>query len=96
MPAEIMTVGELAAYLKLDRQTIYRKFRRGELPGVKIGKAIRFKRDVIDGWLRTMSYRWDPAQRRALWEWAQQFAKERGLQEQDVLDAVRLRRARRR
>ena len=96
MPAELMTVEELAAYLKLDAQTIYRKFRRGELPGVKIGKAIRFKRDVIDGWLRTMSYRWDPAQRQALRDWAQQFAEERGLREQDVLDAVRLRRVRRR
>jgi excisionase family DNA binding protein len=91
-----MTVDELAEYLKLDAQTIYRKFRQGELPGVKIGKAIRFKREVIDGWLRTMSYRWGPVQRQALRDWAEQFAKERGLREQDVLDAVRLRRARRR
>jgi excisionase family DNA binding protein len=96
MPAELMTVEELAAYLRLDAQTIYRKFRRGELPGVKIGKAIRFKRDVIDGWLRAMSFRWDPEQRRALREWAQQFAEERGIREQDVLDAVRLRRTRQR
>ena len=60
MPSEVMTVVELAEYLKLDPQTIYRRFRRGELPGVRIGRAVRFKRDVIDGWLRMMSHRWDP------------------------------------
>jgi excisionase family DNA binding protein len=54
---DIMTVDELAKYLKLDSQTIYRKFRKGELPGVKIGNAIRFKREIIDSWLRAMSYR---------------------------------------
>ncbi len=63
MSSEIMTVKELAEYLKVAPQTVYRKFRRGELPGAKIGKAIRFKRDVIDGWLRVMSYRWDPKRR---------------------------------
>ncbi len=95
MPPEVMTVEELAEYLKLDPQTIYRRFRRGDLPGVKIGKAIRFKREVIDAWLRTMSHRWGEQQRQELREWAEQFAKERGLREQDVLDAVRARRVRR-
>ncbi len=95
MATEIMTAEELAEYLKLDPQTIYRKFRRGELPGVRIGKAIRFKRDVIDAWLRVMSHRWDQRQREELRAWAEQFARERGLQEQEVLDAVRARRARR-
>ena len=90
-----MTAEELAEYLRLDPQTIYRRFRRGELPGVKIGKSIRFKRDVIDAWLRVMSYRWDQGQRQELRAWAEQFAKERGLKEQDILDAVRARRAQR-
>jgi excisionase family DNA binding protein len=93
MATEIMTVEELAMYLKLDPQTIYRKFRRGELPGVKIGKAIRFKRDVVDGWLRTMSYQWSPAQRQELREWAEGFAEKRGVGEEEVLEAVRRRRS---
>jgi len=92
MPTDVMTVDELAQYLKLDRQTIYRKFRSGELPGVKIGKAIRFKRDVIDGWLRVMSLRWDANRREELRRWAEDFAKERGIRQKDVLDAVRARR----
>ena len=91
-----MTVEELAEYLKLDPQTIYRRFRRGELPGVKIGRAIRFKRDVIDAWLRVMSHRWDGERRGELRRWAEQFARERGIREEDVLAAVRARRRRRR
>lgn len=94
MPSEVMTVEELAEYLKLDPQTIYRRFRRGELPGVRIGRAVRFKRDVIDGWLRIMSHRWDADQRRELREWAERFAKERGISEDDVLTAIRARRQR--
>jgi excisionase family DNA binding protein len=92
MPSDVMTVDELAEYLKLDRQTIYRKFRSGELPGAKVGRAIRFKRDVIDAWLRVTSLRWDAARRAELRSWAERFAKERGIREQDVLDAIRARR----
>jgi excisionase family DNA binding protein len=92
MSSDIMTVRELAQYLKVDAQTVYRKFRRGEIPGVKIGRAIRFKRDVIDAWLRAMSYRWDPKQRDRLRQWAEKFAQERGIRERDVLAAVRARR----
>ena len=92
MSAEIMTVKELAEYLKVDPQTVYRKFRQGELPGVRVGKAIRFKRDVIDAWLRAMSYRWDPKRRDELRRWAQRFAKQRRIREEDVLAAVRARR----
>ena len=94
MPSDIMTAEELAEYLKLDPQTIYRKFRRGEIPGVRIGRAVRFKRDVIDGWLRAASYRWDSDQRQELRQWAERFAKERGISEDDVLAAVRARRSR--
>jgi excisionase family DNA binding protein len=88
MASEVMTVEELAEYLKLDPQTIYRRFRRGQLPGVRIGKAIRFKRDVIDSWLRVESYRWTAEQRDELRQWAETFAKERGLRAQDIQKAV--------
>ncbi len=95
MPSEIMTVEELAEYLRLDPQTVYRRFRRGQLPGVRIGKAIRFKREVIDNWLRATSYRWTAEQRAELRQWAEAFAKKRGLREQDVVKAVSARRRRR-
>lgn len=92
MDSDILTVDELAEYLKVDPQTVYRRFRRGEIPGVRIGKAIRFKREVIDNWLRLMSYRWNAQQRAELRRWAEEFARERGTSEPDVLAAIGRRR----
>lgn len=89
MPPEVMTVEELAEYLKLNPQTIYRKFRRGELPGIRIGRSIRFKRDVIDVWLRVQSHRASTRRREKLLAWGEQYAKERGITEDDVFEAVR-------
>lgn len=48
----IMTVPELAEYLKMAPSTVYRLARHGEVPGRKIGGAWRFSRRVIDTWLR--------------------------------------------
>jgi excisionase family DNA binding protein len=92
MPTDIMTVEELADYLKLDPQTIYRRFRRGELPGVRIGRAIRFRRDVIEGWLRAASYGWDSQQRAELRKWAGEFAERKRITDRAVVKAVRARR----
>lgn len=94
MASDMMTVEELADYLRVDPQTIYRKFRGGELPGVKIGRAIRFKREVIDGWLRAASYRWGAERRGELRQWAGQFARERGISDAGVKEAVSARRRR--
>jgi excisionase family DNA binding protein len=52
-----MTVDELADYLQLNRQTIYRKVRAGQIPAIRIGKVLRFKKEVIDSWLRQNSLR---------------------------------------
>jgi len=51
MADEIMTVKELAEYLKLNFQTVYRKVQNGEIPGSKIGRGWRFQKSVIDRWL---------------------------------------------
>jgi len=48
---EVMNLNQLAAYLQLSPQTIYKKVERGEIPGAKIGRQWRFKRAVIDEWL---------------------------------------------
>ena len=49
--AKIMTVEEVAKYLTLVPDTIYRKARAGEIPAVKMGKCWRFPREAIDKWL---------------------------------------------
>ena len=81
---EVMTAGQLAKYLQLDEQTVYRKARSGEIPAVHIGKALRFKKDVIDGWLRIASLRWTARKRQGLRDWAQDYARTKGLKESDI------------
>jgi excisionase family DNA binding protein len=47
---EIMTIEEVAKYLKLKPQTIYTWAQNGKIPAAKLGKEWRFKRAVIDKW----------------------------------------------
>lgn len=51
MVDEILTVSELANYLKLKPRTLYVKLQKGEIPGSKIGRTWRFQKSVIDKWL---------------------------------------------
>jgi len=46
-PDPLWTVEEMAAYLKLQPETIRTMARRGELPALKIGKVWRFQKHVI-------------------------------------------------
>ncbi len=48
----IMTVNELAKYLRLHEQTVYKMAKEGRLPAYKVGSRWRFKKDTIDSWLR--------------------------------------------
>jgi len=47
---KIITVGELADYLRVHRSTIYRLLKRGQLPGFRIGSDWRFNLETIDKW----------------------------------------------
>lgn len=46
-PDPLWTVEEMAAYLKLQPETIRTMARRGELPALKIGKVWRFQQHAI-------------------------------------------------
>lgn len=48
----IMTVNELAKYLRLHEQTVYKMAKEGRVPAYKVGNRWRFKKDTIDSWLR--------------------------------------------
>lgn len=50
MKSEIMTVEEVAAYLKMKPQTIYTWAQKGKIPAAKLGKEWRFRQDIIDAW----------------------------------------------
>jgi excisionase family DNA binding protein len=49
--AQLLTVRDLADYLKLHPGTIYRMLKAGQLPGFRVGSDWRFNRDDIDRWL---------------------------------------------
>jgi excisionase family DNA binding protein len=51
----IMTVKEVAVYLRVSEAKIYRLVKEGTLPVVRIGKAWRFRKDLLDEWLRECS-----------------------------------------
>ena len=48
---EIMTVEEVAAYLRLQPQTIYKWAQEKRIPAAKLGKEWRFRRSILDQWL---------------------------------------------
>jgi excisionase family DNA binding protein len=47
---EFLTVEEVAALLKISAFKVREYARQGKLPGRKVGKAWRFKRDDIYKW----------------------------------------------
>jgi len=48
---EILTLEEVAHYLRLKPQTIYKWAQEKRIPAVKLGKEWRFRRSIIDRWL---------------------------------------------
>ena len=50
---EVMTVAELADYLRLPQSTLYRLAREGSIPGMKVAGQWRFHRGAVDRWLGT-------------------------------------------
>jgi excisionase family DNA binding protein len=57
MSSTILTVEELADYLKLSPETVLHQANQGKLPGRKIEDTWRFLKDAIDDWLRTQDSR---------------------------------------
>jgi excisionase family DNA binding protein len=51
MHETIMTIDDLAAYLKLSKSTLYKLCAEGKVPGQKVGRHWRFHRAVIEKWL---------------------------------------------
>jgi excisionase family DNA binding protein len=49
--SRIMTVSETAAYLRMNRMTIYRLAQEGKIPAFKVGGSWRFDRQGIDDWI---------------------------------------------
>ncbi len=50
-PGELLTLSELAVYLKIAERTAYGWVAAGKLPGFKIGTAWRFEKADIQKWV---------------------------------------------
>jgi excisionase family DNA binding protein len=48
---DILTLEEVAHYLRLTPQTIYKWAQERRIPAVKLGKEWRFRKSVLDRWL---------------------------------------------
>ena len=53
--AQLMSIVELAAYLKLEKQTIYNWLHEKKITGIKVGHVWRFDKNVIDDWLKAQT-----------------------------------------
>ncbi len=49
--SEIMTLEEVAAYLKVKPQTIYTWAQEKRIPAAKLGKEWRFRKSILDAWI---------------------------------------------
>ena len=54
MTDEILTLKEVAEYLKLAEKTAYRLAAEGKLPGFKVGGSWRFKSEDIECWIESI------------------------------------------
>jgi excisionase family DNA binding protein len=52
---EILTIKEVAEYLKVTERTIYRLAAAKEIPAFKVGGTWRFRTEDIDGWIAAQS-----------------------------------------
>ncbi len=48
---EILTIEDVAAYLRLTPQTIYKWAQEKRIPAAKLGKEWRFRKSILDRWL---------------------------------------------
>jgi excisionase family DNA binding protein len=47
----IMTVRDVASYLRLSEAKVYRLAKEGSVPSFRLGKSWRFRRDLLDEWI---------------------------------------------
>jgi len=48
---DILTLDEVAVYLKAGKRTVYRLAASGEIPAFKLGGTWRFRRSELDRWI---------------------------------------------
>ena len=57
MTDQLMTIDEVARYMRVSRFTIYRLAKNHFIPATKIGRQWRFQKEEIDRWVKDQSFR---------------------------------------
>ena len=55
LDGQILTVGEVAHFLRVPKSTVYKLARLGQIPATKIGKHWRFLRKDLQAWMQHRS-----------------------------------------
>jgi len=50
MDGQVMTLEEVAAYLRVHPSTIYRLLKKNQIPAFKVGSDWRFNLESVDKW----------------------------------------------
>lgn len=59
--SEFLTAEEVAEYLRLPLSTVYKLVQDKRLPGFKVGKHWRFRKDSFEKWIKEQEVKNDPA-----------------------------------
>lgn len=57
MESDILTIKEVAEYLKVKEKTAYKLVAEGKIPGFKVGGSWRFRKQEIEEWIEKQSQR---------------------------------------
>ncbi len=57
METDILTIKEVAEYLKVKEKTAYKLVAEGKIPGFKVGGSWRFRKQEIEEWIEKQSQR---------------------------------------
>ena len=57
MDTEFLTVEEVAEYLRLPLSTVYKLVQDNKIPGFKVGKHWRFRRETFEKWIKEQETR---------------------------------------
>ena len=52
---EVMNIEQCASYLGISQDTLYKYASEAFIPAFKLGNRWRFKRELVDNWMRNQS-----------------------------------------
>lgn len=55
MDDTLLTIKEVAAYLKVNEHTVYRLAASVDIPAFKVGGSWRFRKDTLEQWIEQQS-----------------------------------------